>query len=70
MRCVGSTGCTFVDYDRDGKLDLFVSRYLQFDPKKIPAAGKAPECNFTLSQVDVTRARLERTGLRRSLPHH
>jgi hypothetical protein len=40
------TGCTFVDYDRDGKLDLFVSRYLQFDRKKIPAAGKAPECNF------------------------
>jgi enediyne biosynthesis protein E4 len=41
-----STGCTFVDYDRDGKLDLFVSRYLRFDPKKIPAAGHAPECNF------------------------
>jgi enediyne biosynthesis protein E4 len=41
-----STGCTFVDYDRDGRLDLFVSRYLQFDPKEIPAAGKAPGCNF------------------------
>ena len=41
-----STGCTFVDYDRDGKLDLFVSRYMRFDPKKIPAAGRAPECNF------------------------
>ena len=41
-----ATGCTFVDYDRDGKLDLFVSRYVQFDPKKIPAAGKAPECSF------------------------
>ena len=41
-----STGCTFVDYDRDGKLDLFVSRYLRFDPAKIPAAGSAPECNF------------------------
>jgi hypothetical protein len=41
-----STGCTFVDYDRDGKLDLFVSRYMRFDPKKIPAAGQAPECNF------------------------
>jgi hypothetical protein len=35
-----------VDYDRDGKLDLFVSRYLQFDPKEIPAAGEAPACNF------------------------
>ena len=41
-----STGCTFVDYDCDGKLDLFVSRYLQFDPGKIPAAGKSIECNF------------------------
>jgi hypothetical protein len=41
-----STGCTFVDYDRDGKLDLFVSRYVQFDPEKIPAAGHAPACNF------------------------
>jgi hypothetical protein len=41
-----STGCTFVDYDRDGKLDLFVSRYLEFDPKEIPAAGHSPGCNF------------------------
>jgi hypothetical protein len=41
-----STGCTFVDYDRDGKLDLFVARYLQFDADKIPAAGQSPECNF------------------------
>ena len=41
-----STGCTFVDYDRDGRLDLFVSRYLQFDPHKIPAAGQAAACNF------------------------
>ena len=24
-------GCTFVDYDRDGHLDLFVSNYVQFD---------------------------------------
>jgi enediyne biosynthesis protein E4 len=41
-----STGCTFVDYDRDGHVDLFVSRYLQFDPKKISPAGQAPDCNF------------------------
>ena len=25
------SGCTFVDYDRDGHLDLFVSNYVLFD---------------------------------------
>src|SRR5438132_329489 len=38
---VGSThrwgsGCTFVDYNRDGHLDLFVSNYLEFDLEKSP----------------------------------
>jgi enediyne biosynthesis protein E4 len=47
-----STGCTFVDYDRDGNVDLFVSRYLQFDLQKIPAAGQAPDCNFKGVQVN------------------
>jgi hypothetical protein len=41
-----STGCTFLDYNRDGHLDLFVSRYLKFDPAKVPAAGIDPNCNF------------------------
>src|ERR1039457_1763290 len=27
------SGCTWIDYDRDGKLDLFISDYLVFDPK-------------------------------------
>ena len=26
------TGCTWIDYDRDGKLDLFVNHYVAFDP--------------------------------------
>jgi len=39
-------GCSFLDYDRDGRLDLFVSRYLKFDPKVVPATGKDPDCNF------------------------
>ena len=33
------TGCTFFDYDRDGKLDLAVTNYLEFDRAKVPEAG-------------------------------
>jgi hypothetical protein len=40
------TGCTWVDYDRDGHLDLFISHYLVFDFDKIPPAGKNPNCDY------------------------
>jgi enediyne biosynthesis protein E4 len=40
------TGCTWLDYDRDGKLDLFVAHYVAFDLNKVPAAGKDPSCNW------------------------
>ncbi|MFP5264022.1 MAG: CRTAC1 family protein [Blastocatellia bacterium] len=38
------SGCTFVDYDRDGRLDLFVANYLTFDPEKVPEPGKGANC--------------------------
>ena len=40
------TGCTFVDYNRDGHLDLFISHYLVFDPKHVPRTGQDKHCNF------------------------
>jgi hypothetical protein len=39
-------GCTFVDYNRDGHLDLFVSNYLQFDFKRIPKPGTNSNCTW------------------------
>jgi len=39
-------GCTWVDYDRDGKLDLFVSHYMDFNKDKVPPRGKDPACNY------------------------
>jgi len=35
-----SGGVALIDYDRDGKLDLFVSHYMDFNKDKMPARGK------------------------------
>jgi hypothetical protein len=40
------SGCTFVDYDRDGKLDLFVAHYLKFDIGSVPKPGENTNCNW------------------------
>jgi hypothetical protein len=39
-------GCTFVDYNRDGHLDLFVSNYVQFDFERVPKPGANSNCNW------------------------
>jgi hypothetical protein len=38
------TGCAFVDYDRDGYVDLFVSNYVDLDLNNTPRAGANPNC--------------------------
>ena len=38
------TGCAFVDYDRDGHLDLVVANYVDFDLATAPAPGERPTC--------------------------
>jgi hypothetical protein len=36
------TGCAFVDYDRDGKLDLIVANYIDLDLKTAPVPESGP----------------------------
>ena len=38
------TGCAFVDYDRDGLLDIVVANYVDFDLAHTPAPGEGASC--------------------------
>jgi hypothetical protein len=39
-------GCAFVDYNRDGHLDLFVSNYIRFSFEHAPIPGEKSTCNW------------------------
>ena len=39
-------GCCFLDYDRDGLLNIFVANYVSFDPGKTPRPGESPYCRY------------------------
>ena len=37
---------TFIDYDRDGLVDLFVATYTDYDLRRVPKPGANPNCNW------------------------
>ena len=58
------SGCTFVDYNRDGLLDLFVSNYVEIDPATAPKPSlQVPNCNYEGVAVNCGPGGL-------GIPHH
>ena len=41
-----NAGATFIDYNRDGFVDLFVSNYIDVDLEKLPLPGQGSNCSW------------------------
>jgi enediyne biosynthesis protein E4 len=41
-----NSGCTFVDFDRDGKLDLFIANYADYRDARRFEPGSGPNCKW------------------------
>ncbi len=41
-----NAGATFIDYDRDGHLDLFVANYVEADLERLPLPGQGNNCEW------------------------
>jgi hypothetical protein len=63
-----STGCSFVDYDKDGHLDLFVAQYLNFRPAELHDSSLASACDWMGVKVFCGPMGLE--GTRNELFHN
>jgi hypothetical protein len=57
------SGCAFIDYNRDGYLDLFVANYLDFDPKRVPRPGQNANCMWKGVPVNCGPRGLPTTGV-------
>ena len=58
------SGATWIDYDRDGFVDLFVATYLDFDFERVPKPGENTNCNWKGVPVNCGPRGLPSTGHR------